>query len=149
MRFKIASALAAALLVGALAPGGSASAAKTKTVKVKLLEFQVRPKPTSVKAGNVRFKAKNIGTIDHEMVVVRTDGASLPVSADGSVDEEGVSESATIGEVEDVAPKKSKVFKAKALTPGTYTLFCNIVETTGGTLLVHYARGMHTTFTVR
>ncbi len=134
--------------LGVLAPT-AAGAAKTKTVNVKLQEFKVKPAPKSVRAGTIRFKVKNIGGVDHEMVVVRTDGAALPLAADGSVDEDKISEADAIGEVEDVSPKKTKTFKAKDLTPGTYTLFCNVVETSGNTTLVHYKQGMYTTFTVR
>jgi uncharacterized cupredoxin-like copper-binding protein len=44
-----------------------------------------------------------------------------------------------------LAPKKSGTLKAKDLSSGTYTFFCNVVDA----LDSHYARGMHTTFTVR
>jgi uncharacterized cupredoxin-like copper-binding protein len=60
-----------------------ASAAKTKTVDVKLRELKILPRPKSTKAGDVTFKVKNIGTVEHEFVVVKTDGAALPTAADG------------------------------------------------------------------
>ena len=49
-----------------------------------------------------------------------------------------------MGEIEDVKPKKkkSKTFK---LSPGTYIVFCNIVEEEeDGTIVSHFAKGMHT-----
>jgi uncharacterized cupredoxin-like copper-binding protein len=127
----------------------SASAAKPKTVNVKLREFKVRPKPKSVGSGPTKFKVKNVGGLVHELVVVRTDGVPLPLAADGSIDEDKIPASATIGEVEDVSPKKTGTLEVKDLEPGTYTLFCNVVEQSGTTSLAHYAEGMHTTFTVR
>jgi len=150
MSITKSAAIAVALVAGALPLLASAPAGadRTKAVNVKLLEFKVRPKPTRVKPGTVRFNVKNIGGVEHEMVVVRTDGAALPLAADGSVDEDQVPEDAKIGEVEDVAPKKAKTFTAENLAPGSYTLFCNVVETAGGTTLAHYAQGMHTNFTV-
>jgi hypothetical protein len=50
-----------------------------------------------------------------------------------------------VGEIEDVDPKKakSKTFKRK---PGDYILFCNVVdEEEDGTVVSHFAEGMHTT----
>jgi uncharacterized cupredoxin-like copper-binding protein len=151
MKLTKAAAAVVGLTVGALsvlapAPAG---AAKAKTVNVKLQEFKIKPATKSVKAGTIRFKVKNIGGLVHEMVVVRTDGAALPLAADGSVDEDTIPEADFVGEVEDVDPKKTKAFTAKGLASGTYTLFCNVVDTSGTPALAHYEQGMHTTFTVR
>lgn len=144
------------VMVWALTAGGlslvsqsPAFAAKTTLVNVTLREFKIRPKPTSVKASATKFVVKNVGVIDHEMVVVRSDGQPLPLAADGSVDEDAIPVSATVGEVEDVAPGKSKKLTVKGLEPGTYALFCNVVDQSGSTTLAHYAQGMHTNFTVR
>lgn len=150
VRSTVAGIVAVAIMATMTAVSvGTAVAAKTPTVAVKLAEFKVKPKPTSAKAGDVRFKVTNKGGIEHEMVMVRGDAASLPLATDGSVDEDELPTSDAIGEVEEVDPKKTKSFTAKGLTPGTYTLFCNVVTTEGGTTLSHFAEGMHTTFTVR
>jgi uncharacterized cupredoxin-like copper-binding protein len=125
----------------------SAAVAKGKPVKVQLYEFGVKPKPKFVAAGKVTFTAKNIGTMKHEMVVVRTTaGATLPTKADGSVDEEQIPESDKLGEVENLKPKKSGTLTTK-LTPGDYVIFCNLTtKDSSGTTYVHYAQGMHQTF---
>jgi len=117
-----------------------------KTVKVALREFTVKAVPGAVAAGRVHFKVKNNGSVEHEMVVVRTNGSPLRTNADGSVDEDRIIDSASIGEVEELKRHKTKTLKTD-LSTGTYTLFCNIVET-DGTKLSHYAQGMHTQFTV-
>jgi hypothetical protein len=121
-------------------------------VAAKLYEFGVKRNPKFVAAGKVTFTAKNIGTMKHELVVVRVDpGVPLPTKADGSVDEEAILEADKMGEVGNLKPKKSGKLTA-TLAPGDYVLFCNIVDThmggtTDGMTYVHYAKGMHATFT--
>lgn len=139
-----------AVLVGIPASAGAsdAKAKKTTTVKVKLLEFKVKPKPGSVASGTVRFQVKNIGSEEHEFVVVKAD-ASLPTASDGSVDEDAIPDADKFGEVEDLKPKRSGTLKVQALPAGRYVLFCNIVDDeSGGTTLSHYAEGMSTNFSV-
>jgi len=149
-RLLQASALAVALLMPA-AMLGSAAAAKAKdaTVQARLLEFKVRRKPASVAAGKVTFKVKNIGGEKHEFVVVRAQpGVDLPTAADGSVDEDAIPEADKIGEVEDLKPKKTKSL-TRTLDPADYVLFCNVVDKEpDGSVLSHYAQGMHQSFTV-
>ncbi len=125
--------------------GGSDNQSGATTVDVKLREYKVLPAKKSAKRGNVNFDVRNTGTVEHEFVVVKTDGTALPTAADGSVDEDKIAETAKFGEVEDLSAKDSGELRAKGLAPGTYTLFCNIVDASGS----HYAHGMHTTFTVR
>ena len=114
---------------------------------VQLYEFGVKPKPKFVAAGKVTFTAKNIGTMKHEMVVVKTTvGATLPTKADGSVDEEAIPESDKMGEVGGLKPKKSGKLTA-TLAAGDYEIFCNLTtKDSQGTTYVHYAEGMHQTF---
>ena len=121
--------------------------AKPVPVKVRLQEFTVKTDPSSVPAGPVDFKVKNKGSVTHEMVVVKTDGAPLPIKADGSVDEDQIPEANQVGEVEDLEPGDSKTLHTDPLEPGSYTLFCNVVQA-DGTTVSHYAQGMHTQFTV-
>jgi uncharacterized cupredoxin-like copper-binding protein len=146
--------LVGALTVGALmafsATAGASTPAKpaAATVRAKVFEFQIKPKPTTVAKGTVRFAVTNIGTEKHEFVVVKTDGSPLPTLADGSVDEEKIPESDKYGEVENLKPKKSGSLTVKSLPAGDYVAFCNIVDDMGGTTMVHYAQGMHAEFTV-
>ena len=96
---------------------------------------------SSVPAGDVTFTVKNTGTIDHEMVVLKTDTAfdQLPV---GGSEPDKVDESANIGETGDPAlkPGETRSFTIKAMTAGKYVLVCNIAK--------HYAMGMRAPFTV-
>ncbi len=127
----------------------STSAKKAKEVKVKLFEFQIKPKPKSAAAGKIRFVAKNIGTEQHEMViVVGDDPAALPTDADGAVDESQIDEADLPGEIEEFDAGKTKK-KAFNLAAGSYILFCNITDEDESGALNHFAEGMYTTFVVK
>jgi uncharacterized cupredoxin-like copper-binding protein len=94
---------------------------------------------SSAAAGDVTFHVTNNAAAEtHEFVVVRTDLAadSLPLNADGNVDEDQID---GVDEVEDIMPGESKDLTVN-LTPGHYALICNIDE--------HYGQGMHIDFTV-
>ena len=129
--------------------GGGGTGAGS-TVAVTLKEMEILPDKDSVPAGNVTFRAKNVGPDDpHEIVVIKTDLApdKLPVSEDGSADEEGAGVE-LIGEIEEfaVGGEEEMTFD---LEPGKYVLLCNIVEEEAdGTMESHYKEGMHTAFTV-
>jgi uncharacterized cupredoxin-like copper-binding protein len=90
--------------------------------------------PSSVAAGSVTFTVKNDGTIKHEMVVLKTDGAALTINSDGKV-----SESTSVGEIGDIQPGKTESVTLD-LKAGQYELICNIKD--------HYKMGMHAAFTV-
>ena len=99
------------------------------------------PFDSSASAGDVTFTVKNTGTIDHEMVVLKTDTAfdQLPV---GKTEADKVDESANVGETGDPAlkPGETRSFTIKAMAAGKYVLVCNIAK--------HYAMGMRAPFTV-
>lgn len=150
-RFGVFVALVAvgALAFGMVGAQASTTAKKGKSVKVKLFEFQVKPKPKSIAAGKIKFVAKNIGTEDHEMVIVKgDDAAALPVDADGAVDESQIDEADLPGEIEEFAKGKTEK-KSFNLEPGTYILFCNITDEEEDGPLSHFAEGMYTTFVVK
>ena len=91
---------------------------------------------TSVPAGSVTFHLSNRGTIQHEMVVLKTDEPidGLTVGADKKV-----SEDASVGEVGEINAGASGTVTID-LKPGKYVLVCNIA--------LHYGLGMRTAFTV-
>jgi len=149
---KLSKSLAIAALVAISvlvwpAAGVGAKSSTGKPVAVQLYEFGVKPKPKFVAAGKVTFTAKNIGTMKHEMIVVKTTaGATLPTKADGSVDEAAIPEDQKLGKVGALLPKKSGKLTT-TLPAGDYEIFCNLTTTDSqGTTYVHYAQGMHQTF---
>jgi uncharacterized cupredoxin-like copper-binding protein len=97
--------------------------------------------PDSLPAGDVTFTVKNTGTIDHEVVVLKTDTAFDQLAV-GKSEPDKVDESASVGETGDPAlkPGETRSFTVKAMTAGKYVLVCNIEK--------HYAMGMRAPFTV-
>ncbi len=124
----------------------AATAGAGTQVEVLLDEWSVLPNPSTVSAGEATFTAVNQGEEEHEMVIVKTDLApdALPAVA-GKVDEEAAG--VLIGEIEKFAAggEEQATFQ---LTPGSYVLFCNIVEQKDGEQESHYEKGMHVAFTV-
>lgn len=110
-----------------------------QTVNATLFSNSIQLQTHNVKAGRVTLDVKNAADNDmeHELVLLRTDLAddALPVRK-GQVLEHKLKK---IGEVEDIAPGKSKRASFK-LTPGHYALICNKPG--------HYAAGMHTVLVV-
>jgi uncharacterized cupredoxin-like copper-binding protein len=92
--------------------------------------------PASVKAGPTTITFKNQGTMEHEVIVLKTDTPAdqLKVGANHEV-----SEDASVGEDSETKPGKTKSTTIN-LKPGTYVLACNIER--------HYEKGMFTAFTV-
>ena len=120
--------------------GGGAS--DGKTVEIKMGDFFFAPKEASAQAGATVIEAPNEGSVEHELVVFKTnmDPATLPTEANGEVNEEKMDKIAeSAGEIADVEPGESKSNEFN-LTPGKYVIFCNLPG--------HYAQGMYGTLTV-
>ncbi len=104
----------------------------------------------TVKAGDVTFNVKNAGTIDHEMLVFKTDTAfdQLPIVDSGdppapvTSGADKVDEAPSVGETGDPNLKagETRTFTLNGLTPGKYVLICNLAK--------HYGLGMRTALTV-
>lgn len=132
------------LLIALLSVACGAAATPTlagQAVVVELDEWNVRRDKAAVPAGSATFEARNVGTIPHEMVVLKTDLAAESLVVEGSeVNEDASGE--LIGEVEEdeLGPGQSSSTNFN-LTAGKYVLFCNIPG--------HYRSGMFTDFEVR
>jgi hypothetical protein len=148
MRYgKVAVGLFAVVTLVAAGCGGGGGDSGAKT-DVGLEEYTVTPDPVELPAGEVAVTADNLGTVEHELVIVEADSAAaLPTKADGSVDEDEIPERAKQGELEDVkkGTQRTKKFDLKA---GTYVFFCNVVQDEGGTTISHFKQGMHEVVTV-
>ena len=126
--------------------GGTATTA-TGAVTVGLKEWTITPQPATFAAGPVKVTARNDGTEKHEVVIARAPINDLKV-VDGAVDEDALPAGAFIGEIEafDAGGTCEGVFE---LSPGTYSLFCNVVETEAdGTRESHFEQGMVSAVTV-
>jgi uncharacterized cupredoxin-like copper-binding protein len=108
------------------------------------------PSINTAPAGDVTFIAKNTGTVDHELVVLKTnlpfdqipiaDSGDPPAAVTSGADK--VDEANNIGETGDpnLKPGETRTFTIKGLAPGNYVLVCNIAQ--------HYGLGMRAAFTV-
>ena len=117
-------------------------AAGGNTAEIKMGDFFFSPKNSTVQAGSTLIEAPNDGSVEHELVVFKTNmnPAKLPTEASGDVDEEKMDKVAEgAGEIPDVeaGETKSGTFD---LTPGKYVMFCNLPG--------HYTQGMYGTITV-
>ena len=99
--------------------------------------------PASAPAGNVTFTVKNTGTIDHEVVVLKTTTAfdKLPITTFDN-EPNRVDESSSVGETGDppLKPGETRSFTVKDMAAGSYALVCNISK--------HYGLGMRAPFQV-
>ena len=167
----------AAVLVLAIVATGCSSDATRSSAPVgagqfRLDEWSIKSDGAPLTAGRQTIKVSNTGHETHELIIVSAkDATSLPRKSDGSVDEEQLA-SVTIGEIADIAAGTSAQ-KSFMLPAGPYVAYCNVVEqmgadssnagsavmssggmgsggmgSGGGMTHVHFALGMHTTFTV-
>jgi uncharacterized cupredoxin-like copper-binding protein len=109
------------------------------------------PATDSAAAGDVTFVVKNSGTVEHEMIVLKTDtpfnqipiadGGDPPAPVTSGADK--VDEGDSVGETGDpnLKPGETRTFTIKGLAPGKYVLVCNIAD--------HYRLGMRAAFTVK
>lgn len=145
MRFSRAKYLlpvaAAALILSACGSGSEATKStptptsvaggSSKAATFVLDEWSIVPPKGTLTAGKVAVTATNNGSETHEVVIVRAeDASSLPVKADGSVDEDRIPGSKKAGEIADLAAGKSAT-KTLDLSAGDYVAFCNIVDAMG------------------
>ena len=137
-----AAALTLAVLVAFRGGGDGAKAApsaQATTVQVTLQQYSVTANPSSAPAGGIDFVASNAGSINHELVIIRTDlaPAGLPVVG-GQVDENGA-DVQVVDEIPPFAPGTQQTASVN-LASGAYVLICNVPS--------HYQLGMRTGFTV-
>jgi uncharacterized cupredoxin-like copper-binding protein len=142
--------------VAVASPGGTATAAAAP-IDVALTDTKgldgpmtVTPFADNAPAGDVTFNVKNLGTVDHELLVIKTDTAfdQIPITDSGdppapvTTGADKIDEANNIGETGDpnLKPGDTRTFTVKGLAPGHYVLVCNIAK--------HYGLGMRAAFTV-
>jgi uncharacterized cupredoxin-like copper-binding protein len=143
------AALAVAAPAAAAPPPGPVNVTLGDTVGLNG-PMTVVPAQTSAAAGDVTFIAKNSGTIDHELIVLKTDLPfdKIPIADGGdppapvATGADKVDEAANVGETGDpnLKPGDSRTFTIKGLAAGKYVLVCNLAK--------HYGLGMRAAFTV-
>ncbi len=134
--------LIAALAVSACAPSSSGSSSSPNNAVVRITDSAMKMKVdlSVAPAGKVTFLVFNQDTIDHEIVILKTDKAAdkLALLAGASkVDEQNAGEN--VGELEvEAGATGAATFD---LEPGNYVLICNVLS--------HYMAGMYSAFEVK
>ncbi len=107
-------------------------------VSASLTEMSITLDTTTAPAGEVTFNAVNVGTVEHEFVIVATDlpQDQLPTK-DGEVEEDQVN---VLAEIEGLQPGHDGHLSVD-LPAGHYVIICNVPG--------HYLAGMHTELTVQ
>jgi uncharacterized cupredoxin-like copper-binding protein len=97
--------------------------------------------PTSMLAGQVNFAITNIGTIQHELLVFKSDlpPSSIPVDSKGDVIPDGPGMS-LVSTTNPIDPGKSTTQVVDLTQPGTYIFLCNMPG--------HFMAGMYRVVTV-
>ena len=130
-----------ALVAGGLVSGcaGNAKAPQNASIlHVTERDFKITA-PKEIRAGNVELVSRNRGPDDHELIVVRENGAPLPFRTDGITIDEDAIETERAGALEPFGGTTIGTLHLR-LRPGRYVLFCNMAG--------HYLGGMHTTLVV-
>ena len=127
-----------AVAAGAMARETTTSRSTAVKVDVKLREWKVTPSQSRARAGKITFVAHNVGKLEHELVVIRTNRPANHLPLDGR----DAAETGSQGEVDGVMPGKTARLTLN-LRPGKYALICNRSDHQG-----HYEHGMFAAFTV-
>ena len=128
-------ALAVGVVVAAAGPvalpaSPAGTTASASTVSVSLSEWKLVPARLAIRAGRVTFVVRNAGTMDHELLVLRSDRHhhSLRVTRAKAV------ETGRLGRTT-LIPKGATRRLTLQMPPGRYVLLCN--------LLGHYQAGQY------
>jgi uncharacterized cupredoxin-like copper-binding protein len=133
-RLALAIAAVSVVVVSGLVTSGEAVTSKP-LVAVQVDEFSVFPGTQGAPRGKVRFVVTNIGTVEHEFVVLKT---AKPAGSLLKGNE--ASESGAVGEIDGVPPGNARTLNL-TLKPGHYSLICNLPG--------HYKTGQFADFYVR
>ncbi|MEK6224972.1 MAG: cupredoxin domain-containing protein [Chloroflexota bacterium] len=134
---RLVPALMALALLVAACTTPTADAPAGSQVVAELADSKITVNVPSVKAGKIKIGVRNLGTMEHSFVVLKTDLAPDKLPVDGPSAK--AKEDGKIGDIPSIPAGKSAAVTLD-LTPGKYVFICNIAG--------HYQLGMHTGFTV-
>jgi uncharacterized cupredoxin-like copper-binding protein len=109
-------------------------------IPVALNEWHVAV-PSTIKAGSVTLEAANFGSIQHELLVFKSDLApsAYPVDKNGNIIEDDPSVD-LLSDGDNIDPQRTQTRDVDLSQPGTYLFVCNIPG--------HFKAGMYTQVTV-
>jgi uncharacterized cupredoxin-like copper-binding protein len=137
MRSTWLALLAAAVVVLAACSSAPETLPADVQVTVDMKEYSVTITPGSIKAGTIKFGIRNVGTMEHEFEIIKTDLApdKLPIDVgQGKAKEDGL-----VKQIKSVLPNKVATITADLQT-GSYVIICNVSG--------HYQLGMRAAFKV-
>jgi uncharacterized cupredoxin-like copper-binding protein len=114
--------------------------AATAAQRVVLSEWKVEV-PATLHAGQIAFDISNTGTMQHELLVFRSDlaPAQYPRQSNGDIAEEGAGIT-KVSDGDNLDAGRSQTRTIDLTQPGTYLFVCN--------LPAHFQQGMFTVVTV-
>jgi hypothetical protein len=128
----LAASLVLVLTLAACGAAGAGDRPSIRIVNVQERDFAIRA-PQLLDAGVVRFIVTNKGPVSHELLLVRTPRAGLPMRHDGLTIDEVALEPSIVAVLEPSRPGSSRSFDTR-LKAGRYILLCNMAG--------HYMTGM-------
>jgi len=134
MRFSFGIVAVAAVAV-CLGVASADAVTSKKLVAVQVDEYSVFPATQGAPVGKVRFVVTNVGTIEHEFVVIKTVKPAGNLLKGNEANETGA-----VGELDGVKPGNARVLVLN-LKRGHYALLCNLPG--------HYKTGQFADFYVR
>ena len=137
MRSTLLATLAVALVVLSSCASAPETLPPDVQVTVEMKEYSVTLTPASIKAGTIKFGIRNVGTMEHEFEIIKTDLAfdKLPIDVgQGKAKEDGLTK-----QIKSVLPNKVATITAN-LEAGSYVILCNVSG--------HYQLGMRAAFKV-
>lgn len=123
------------VVAAALALASAGSSSSVASLRADVAEWNVVPSTGLVAAGPVRITVRNVGSLTHELMVVRTDrfGDALRLRGDRAV-------ASPVAAPISVGPGVTRSFVVR-LAPGSYVLLDNLPW--------HYWQGTYVAISVR
>lgn len=132
------------VLASALVLAGACVAAEPQVdvtkgqIRADLKDFTVTLTASEVRAGQVTFVVRNVGSSAHNFVVLRTDAAPDKLAVDPQTQK--AREEGRVGGVDEPFAPGKNVNLRLDLAPGHYVVICNVAT--------HYQLGMRAELTV-
>jgi hypothetical protein len=127
-------AVACAFVLAGCGGGSAHPSGAARILNVTEKDFKISA-PAHVRAGDLLIRSRTKGPDDHELIVVRLDGKTLPFRRDGiTIDEDALDRAGDEAGALEPFGRTVGVLRVH-LTPGRYELFCNMAG--------HYLGGMH------
>ena len=137
MRRILLAGLLPLLVAAACAPAAPEADITKGQIRADLKEYVVGLTSATVRAGQVTFIARNIGTSAHDLIVIKTDLAADKLPVDGPTQKARTD--GRVDGVEEVPPGQNRNLRID-LPAGHYLVICNVPT--------HYQLGMRTELNV-